>query len=393
MYPMYPMYPGVPKSSRKLSLVVLALLTLLPSLAHAYGSSVHRMVNRSATTHLPATFQGFSQWVGDLEDFSTAPDERKCCVPGESIKHYIDIDDYPEFFTGTLPHSYAEMVAQYGQFRVEDNGTVPWAILASYQDLVATFEHQDWELAVVSAADLGHYVADSHNPMHLTMNYNGQLTGQYGIHSRHESEMTSRHLAALEPAPGTVTLITDPLEAAFAWIDEVYPGVDQILAADLVATAAAGGSTSSNTYYDRLWLEVGDETTAWIRDASLTLASLWYSAWVEAGSPPLPGDATDAIPALAESKTRMLANVPNPFNPSTQLRFELAHAGSATLQIVDATGRTVRRFEFGFLDQGLHAVRWDGTDQSGRRVASGVYAVAVLDDRGASATGRVVLVK
>jgi hypothetical protein len=140
-------------------------------------------------------------------------------------------------------------------------------------------------------------------------------------------------------------------------------------------------------------LEVGDETTAWIRDASLTLASLWYSAWVEAGSPPLPGDATDAIPALAESRTRMLANVPNPFNPSTQLRFELAHAGSATLQIVDATGRTVRRFEFGFLDQGLHAVRWDGTDQSGRRVASGVYAVAILDDRGASATGRVVLVK
>lgn len=382
-----------PKSPQKLIAAVCIVACLLPTLAHAYGYSVHRIVNRSATTHLPGPFQGFGQWVADLEDLSTAPDERKCCVPGESIKHYIDIDDYPEFFTGLLPHSYAEMVAQYGLSRVEDNGTVPWAVEASYRDLVATFEHQDWELAVISAADLGHYVADSHNPMHLTLNYNGQLTGQYGIHSRHESEMTGRHLAELEPAPGTVTLIADPLEAAFDWINEVYLGVDLILAADLVATAAAGGSTSSTTYFNRLWLEVGEETQFWVRDASLTLASLWYSAWVEAGSPPLPGDATDAIPGLGTPKTRMLANVPNPFNPSTQLRFELAQAGSAILQIVDVKGRHVRRMDFDFLDQGSHSVVWDGTDETGSRLASGVYRVMVIDDRGVSATGRLVMVK
>ena len=64
--------------------------------------------------------------VDELETLSTAADERKSQVPGESIKHYIDIDDYPEFFTGTLPHTFDEMVAMYGLNRVEGNGTVPW---------------------------------------------------------------------------------------------------------------------------------------------------------------------------------------------------------------------------------------------------------------------------
>ncbi len=382
-----------PRTPKKLFVLICAAALLLPTLAHAYSYSVHRIVNRAATTHLPAPFQGFGQWADDLAALSTAPDERKCCVPGESIKHYIDIDDYPEFFTGTLPQTYADMVAMYGQSRVDGNGTAPWAIEASYRDLVTHFENEDWESAVASAADLGHYVADTHNPMHLTLNYNGQLTGQYGIHSRHESEMTGRHLTELVPEPGSVTQIYDPLSAAFDWINSLYAGVDLILQADLVATAAAGGSTTSYAYFDRLWLEVGEETKGWIRDASLDLASLWYAAWVEAGSPPMPGDATGTVPGRSDPRLRVLANIPNPFNPSTQLRFELAHAGSATLRIVDPAGRLVRSIDLGFLDQGTHAVHWDGTDQSGSRLASGVYRVIVSDDRGSSATGRAVLVK
>ena len=134
-----------PRTPKKLFVLICAAALLLPTLAHAYSYSVHRIVNRAATTHLPAPFQGFGQWADDLAALSTAPDERKCCVPGESIKHYIDIDDYPEFFTGTLPQTYADMVAMYGQSRVDGNGTAPWAIEASYRDLVTHFENEDWE--------------------------------------------------------------------------------------------------------------------------------------------------------------------------------------------------------------------------------------------------------
>ena len=88
--------------------LILICALCLPAVAQGYSYGVHRIVNRAATTHLPPSFQGFAQWVDDLEDLSTDPDERKCCVPGESIKHYIDIDDYPEFFSGTRPHAMGE---------------------------------------------------------------------------------------------------------------------------------------------------------------------------------------------------------------------------------------------------------------------------------------------
>jgi hypothetical protein len=378
---------------QRIAAAVLLAVVLLPSQGLAYGFSVHRLVNRAATTHLPASFSGFAQWADDLEALSTAPDERKCCVPGESIKHYIDIDDYPEFFTGTLPHEYADMLAQYDESRVLGNGTVPWAIVSSYADLVAAFTAQDWTTAVATAADIGHYVADSHNPMHLTVNYNGQLTEQYGIHSRHESEMTSRHLAELVPAPGMATLIPDPLEAVFDWIDAVYPGVEQILAADLVAKEAADNNTSSDTYYDRLWLEIGPETTAWLRDASLEIASLWYSAWVEAGSPAMPGDPSDTDHSPRLYATRVLTNVPNPFNPTTQLRFELGSDGPATLRILDAAGRLVRRMALADADAGFQSLPWDGTDDKGMSLSSGVYYIVVTDRRGTSATGSATLLK
>ncbi len=372
----------------------LAIL-LAPAPADAYGFQVHRLVNRAATTHLPARFAGFAQWVDDLERLSTAADERKGSVQGERIKHYIDIDDYPEFFAGTLPHTFDGMVAKYGRARVDGNGTVPWAIEDNYEALVAQFAANDWSGAVATAADIGHYVADTHNPMHLTLNFNGQLTGQNGIHSRHESQMTGQHLGELvpDPSPQSVTRIANPREAVFDWIDDLYPGVRMILDADTNARDEARGSTSSQTYFDALWREVGPETTVWIRDASVNLARVWYSAWLEAGSPALPGDPPGSGPPPTALSTRMLANIPNPFNPTTTLRFELAHAGAADLRIVDAVGREVQAFELGPREAGLNEYVWDGTGVSGERAVSGVYFVIVTDATGANATGRVVLLK
>ena len=153
---------------------LLVLLSLVPSSAGAWGGDVHRLINRSAVECLPSDFQGFSQWAATLEQLSTAPDERKD-IPGESPRHYIDIDDYPAFFAGTLPHDYLTMVASYGSSRVISNGTLPWAIDETYRNLVIAFQEKNWTQAVAMAGDLGHYVGDLHNPLHDTINYDGDL--------------------------------------------------------------------------------------------------------------------------------------------------------------------------------------------------------------------------
>ncbi len=71
--------------------------------------------------------------------------------------------------------------------------------------------------------------------------------------------------------------------------------------------------------------------------------------------------------------TRILPNAPNPFNPRTEIRFELAKAGNAVLTIYDVTGRRVKTMHDGHLDSGLHSLVWQGRDDAGRAVASGVY--------------------
>jgi flagellar hook assembly protein FlgD len=64
---------------------------------------------------------------------------------------------------------------------------------------------------------------------------------------------------------------------------------------------------------------------------------------------------------------------PNPFNPQTTFHFELARPGRAVLEIFDLAGRRVRTLVSADLPAGAHALRWNGTDDSGRALASGGY--------------------
>ncbi|MFH2053492.1 MAG: FlgD immunoglobulin-like domain containing protein [bacterium] len=77
----------------------------------------------------------------------------------------------------------------------------------------------------------------------------------------------------------------------------------------------------------------------------------------------------------APRHARLLPNVPNPFNPTTELRFTLDVAGRVELGIYNARGRLVRTFPAEEYPAGEHRVMWDGGDGLGRRVASGVYQV------------------
>ena len=92
------------------------------------------------------------------------------------------------------------------------------------------------------------------------------------------------------------------------------------------------------------------------------------------GSVTLHGSVTVAIAARAPAYTSFAPAVPNPFNPTTELRFELARAGAVTLDVYDARGRHVRTLlRTDRAEVGAHYVVWDGRDDAGRAVASGVY--------------------
>lgn len=212
--------------------------------------------------------------------------------------HYIDIDYYPEFFAGTLPHSYSALVALYGKQTVDDNGTVPWTI-GTYTGTLANAMYaahtvRAWLNLRTTAGALAHYIEDAHNPLHLTQNYNGQMTGNTGIHSRYEGQMINRHLADLPiaPAPELCVHYSNMVEAVFDEIDVNYWYVDDIMDADTIARGSP--PSYGEAYYTALWAYTGSFTQAVFQDASVMVASAWYTAWVNAGQPTpllaIPGD-------------------------------------------------------------------------------------------------------
>ena len=95
---------------------------------------------------------------------------------------------------------------------------------------------------------------------------------------------------------------------------------------------------------------------------------------------------------VAPLRTELLANVPNPFNPSTELSFMLAQPGDVRLQIYSVQGRLVATLVNGELAAGRHDVTWHGLDDSGRAVASGAYIVR-LDADGDTQSRRITLMK
>ena len=87
----------------------------------------------------------------------------------------------------------------------------------------------------------------------------------------------------------------------------------------------------------------------------------------------IPGGVSAVGDSQLPMVTRLNPNVPNPFNPMTKISFDLAHSGAVRLGIYDLRGLMVRRLVTENLAAGSHTVRWDGTDDGGRSVSSGVY--------------------
>jgi choice-of-anchor B domain-containing protein len=98
------------------------------------------------------------------------------------------------------------------------------------------------------------------------------------------------------------------------------------------------------------------------------------------------------ISLAAPARSRLLGAAPNPFNPTTRIRFELGRAGAIEITIHDARGRLVRRLTAGSLEAGEHALVWDGRDAHGAPQPSGIYLYEVRSGAW-TAHGRMTLAK
>ena len=316
----------------KYFLIVVLLGSSLFAQNKKWGWATHEYINDHAVGFLPTEMSFFLDHRNYIQRHATDPDRDS--MPG--YYHYIDIDYYPEFFSGTFATNMDSLIALYDLSIVEQNGTIPWIIEKWTDSLSTLMANGQWDDVWQIAAELGHYVADSHQPLHLTINYNGQITGNDGIHSRYETFMIDQHLLELPLSQDRGVYWQSVIDSVFQYIEEVYPYVDDILSADDLATKE--DPNYGTVYYNIMWQELEKLTTKSIHLAITDLASLWRTAWENAGSPlPLSISPNDYNP-----KTYYLANnYPNPFNPKTIINYELQITNNVDLSIYNLLGEKV----------------------------------------------------
>jgi hypothetical protein len=324
-----------------------------------WGWDVHGYINEHAVDYLPNEMSFFQDHRNYLQQHSVDPDTDP--LPG--YYHYIDIDYYPEYYTGTLPHNFDSLLTLYDLSIVQNNGIIPWIIEEWTDSLSALMENGQWDDVWQIAAELGHYVADSHQPLHLTINYNGQYTGNDGIHSRYETHMIIPHLSQLPLLTGSGKYWSNVIDSVFLYIEELYPYVDSILIADDLASVQ--DPTFNTTYYNILWQELEILTTISIQRAIIDLSSLWRTAWENAGRPsPLRILSSDQNPEIYF----LAKNFPNPFNPKTIINYELPITNYVDLSIYNLLGQKVATLVSEKKNAGHHQVEWDAS-----RFPSGIY--------------------
>lgn len=249
-----------------------------------WGKDGHNTTNGKAIEALPPELEEFFQrHKAQIVEESMAADHAKDSDPDERPRHFLDADRYGPPPFADLPEEYEEAVAKFGKDTIIRNGLLPWTIVRRYESLVTAFRAGSVESIVHHSAWLGHYIGDSHVPLHTTENHDGQLTGQRKLHSYFESTV----LKFVEPAevvPKQGRRFTKPiLTLAFEWIRESHAFIPAILAADLGTRRGPQRTRDKRAFAARVKPIALDR----LENGASRLASAWYSAWISAGRPRL----------------------------------------------------------------------------------------------------------
>lgn len=274
----------------------LALLLLTPADAHAWGFEAHKFIAGQVIALLPPGLRElFERQRVAFVEHSIDPDLwRNVGFEEEPPRHFLDLDAYGAAPFTALPRAYDEAIAKFGPEKVNREGTLPWRVAELHGRLRRTFEDlarldgpgYAVDNAVFFASVLSHYVGDAHVPFHAIVNYDGQVTGQQGIHSRFETELFARRRAALTVAPPTVPPVTDARAAAFATLLESAELSSAVLSAD--RHAIGNGDLYDDGYFARFAdAGAGPILDQRINQAIARAAAHIIGAWDAAGRPDL----------------------------------------------------------------------------------------------------------
>ena len=271
--------------------VVAAVGLFLPAPAEAWGFEAHKYILARAIPLLPAEIRPFfEKFQVTIIEHAIDPDLwRTAGWEQEPPRHFLDMDAYGPYPFSGIPRGYDDAVRRYGKDFVDKNGTVPWRVEEIYRKLSEAFTQAapySRDNIKFFASVLGHYVGDAHVPLHAAINYDGQLTGQWGVHARFETELFLRYRERLKVTPAPPVKIANPRDFIFDALVASYAHVATVLEAD--KSAVQGRDVYDDQYFERFFAKMQPILERRLADSITGTVSMISAAWNEAGRPVLP---------------------------------------------------------------------------------------------------------
>jgi hypothetical protein len=280
------------------------LLVALPSeKLSCWGFYMHQQINYHAVFLLPPEMLVlYKPNIEFLREHAVDPDKRRYIVASEGAHHFIDIDHYGKYPFTELPRNWQDAIAKFSHDSLLAYGIVPWWIQTMQQRLTKAFHEKDQAKILRLSAEIGHYIADAHVPLHASSNHNGQLTNQQGIHGFWESRIPEL-LAEKEwdYFIGKAEYISHP--ADFIWkrilesaaaadtvlryekeISRIFPEDQRFAFEERNGSLVRQYSAAYTTAYNK---KLNNMVERRMRQSIYAVASFWYTCWVDAGQPDL----------------------------------------------------------------------------------------------------------
>jgi hypothetical protein len=287
------------------SIIVSAVLVVILLVGSSWGFLVHKTIHQIAVYELPAPLQSFFYThIDNLVANAVRPDQRRNSDPTEGTKHFIDIEMYGPDAASKMPMEWEKAVALFTKDSLIKYGYVPYHIIYMQSKLTEAFKQKNKDSILFYAADLGHYIGDAHVPLHTTVNYDGQLTNQKGMHNLWEAAVPEIEIAQYNLYTNhKATYLASPQTAIWSALRKGYHMVGFMLETERTVSK---NFTEADKFEIKMWY--GKETKAYtlafakaygialkntvnerlIESANL-IADFWYTAWVDAGKPDLSG--------------------------------------------------------------------------------------------------------
>lgn len=282
---------------------LIVFLSIIGVISISWGSLIHRTIHQLAVYQLPKPMQSFfHENMKYLVENAPRPDTRRNTDSSEAPRHFIDLEAYGDSAAWKMPMVWETAISIYSIDSLLEYGYVPYHIMTMQERLTKAFRKLEKDSILFYAVDLAHYIGDANVPLHTTLNYDGQLTNQHGLHSLWESMIPEIHIAEYKLySDHKAKYISDPAKEVWACIRRAHKLLPGVFGKEVEATKEFTGSTKYRIQVRR-GKEVKSYTSAFAKTYNQKLGQtinqqllysvkmigdFWYTAWVDAGRPDL----------------------------------------------------------------------------------------------------------